>query len=1330
MASITWNNTSSNWMTASDWSGGVLPGSGDSVSFAGTGTYICTLYNPVAIANLSLNDAGAQLYDAGRLTVSGTTSLAAGTLALEYGTLAGGTLALTGGTLQSNGGTLAGVSVQGSLTLSAPLASLYVTGGLTMSGSGGSSFGALSVSGQYDAVDFVGSQSVVNAYVTLGAQAAGPNQGGPAALDVETAYGATAGSTLTLASSVWLAGIGTQAVVNIGGSAPTPFVSTLLGQGIITETNAGGTLDVTGSGNFINQGVIGVSNGGTLEIACGGFSNTGTITVSNATLDFGGTYASARLSSLGKYTLTSATVRLDGTVQNAGSTLTIGAGSALGPLELAGTIAGGTVVDTGGGLNLSAGTGVLAGVTYQGSLTLAAGAALTLEQNTTLSGPVSVTGAGAALQLEGQTTLNATSIALGSATGVASIATTDPWLASAATTATLGPALVITQAGAHAALIASGQTPVFGYGLSDTLILQGTINAGVAGGNFSLGGPGSIINQGKISVTNGDTLVVGAATFSNTGTIAVGAGATAILGGPANIFGVSPAWTNSGVIAVNGGSLVLSGAVHTAQLGSITSTGGSISVTGTLQNAGSTLSLGSTLPGFSLAGTITGGTISDPNGLLAVAATKTAVLSGVTYQGKLIVGAGATVVAEAGLSLSGTAFVTGSGAALDFQGDQSFDKALVLLGATGGATLDVRHDPGLSAGSTLTLGPNLTLDQAGGLAMIGSTADQANDAIISYAAINASSAGATLAFSGSNFTNEGTIAVSNGETLSIGASNFSNAGAISISNAALVLSGDETLSGLGSLTTNNAAVSVTGTLNAAGGTLSIGAGSAWGRVALSGSISGGVIADGGFGLAAQGGTLSGVTYMGTLDLSRPFQTLSFSNGLNLTDGTGTQPGTVMLTGAQSSLIAVGSQTLDNATVYLGCATQTYFGQSIAPPELAASGGTTLTLGSNLTIRSDGIFGYIGNAAIGNWTDAIVNDGTIISATPGDLITLGSSFFTNNGVIAEGNYGNMLFGGVEMFNTGTIAVSPGSNLWFLLYDFFAAPNAGATVFSNSGTLRMLGGVVTEVTGSAFPTVPIVNTSSGLIQGLGLLNTAVVNNGLIEGKYGPVLVVGGAITGSGTIQIDTGCRVELEGAVAASQTVTYTATGETLQLDQASSFSAAVAGFGSGDLLDINNTPVSAVAITAGTLTLTTAQEVFRLDTTSALAGEVSVGNDGHGGSLVSYLAQAASGAGGVADITVSQPQMLFWASAVGDEFQGATANFNAAQFADFTSASSLDFTDLALGSASLSYTQNGGVGALTVTDGTHSASLSLLGSFTASGFHLSSDGHGGTLITHS
>ena len=1114
MASISWKNVSGNWQTASDWSGGVLPGSGDSVSFLGAGAFTCTLYGTVSIAALTLNAPGALLYDAGNLAVSGVTSLQGGTLDLAYGKLQGGTLAMQGGVLQANGGTLSGVALQGPLALSAPLASLYITNGLTLAGTGGSGAGSLSITGNYSALDFIGSQSLANGVISLGTQAPGPNQGGPASLGVQTAYGATSGATLTLAGSVWTQLVGTQGQITVGSTAPAPFASTLVNQGTLTAASAGGILALTGSGNFTNTGVIGVSNGATFEIATGGFTNSGTIVVSAGTLDFGGVFASSRLSGLGHLNLTGATVRIDGTAQNTGATLTIGSATALGALELAGTISGGTVIDQGGGLNLSAGTGALAGVTYEGTLSLAAGAALTLEQGTSLSGPVSVTGAGSALLLEGQTELNGTSIALGSATGTASIMTTDAWLASAATTATLGPALSITQAGASASLIANGQIPVAGYGLADTLILQATITGAVAGGTLSLNGPGTIINQGKISVSNDDTLVIGAATFSNTGSILVSSGATAILGGPANVFGVSPAWSNAGMIAVNGGTLVLSGALHTAQLGGITNTGGSIVLAGTLTNSASTLTLGSTLPAFSLGGTISGGTIVDPNGLLAVEAGHNAVLAGVTYQGKLLVGAGATLDVQNGLSVTGTVAVTGSGAALDFQGDQTFDKAFVLLGAAGTqATLDVRHDPSLSAGSTLTLGPNLTLYQAGALAGIGSAADQANDAIVAYGTINATVAGGTFTIAGSSFTNHGSIAVSNGDTLALDGANFENAGSISLTNAALALGGSLTLAGLGNVTASNATIAVTGTLNDAGGTLSIGAGSAWGRVSLTGTISGGDIIDAGGGLAAAGGMLSGVTYLGTLDLSRPFQTLEFSNGLNLTDASGTQPGNVLLTGAGSSLLAVGSETLNNATIYLGCATQTYFGQSVAPPEIAALAGSTLTLGSNLSIRSDGIFGLVGNFEQGNWTDSIINDGTIISATPGGLMTLDSSFFTNNGVIAQGNFGNVLFGGVEMFNNGTIAVSPGSNLWFLLYSCYIAPDAGPTVFSNSGTLRMLGGVVTEVTGGVFPAVPLVNTSTGLIQGLGILDAPVVNDGVIEGKYGPVLDIGGAITGAG-------------------------------------------------------------------------------------------------------------------------------------------------------------------------------------------------------------------------
>ena len=38
------------------------------------------------------------------------------------------------------------------------------------------------------------------------------------------------------------------------------------------------------------------------------------------------------------------------------------------------------------------------------------------------------------------------------------------------------------------------------------------------------------------------------------------------------------------------------------------------------------------------------------------------------------------------------------------------------------------------------------------------------------------------------------------------------------------------------------------------------------------------------------------------------------------------------------------------------------------------------------------------------------------------------------------------------------------------------------------------------------------------------------------------------------------------------------------------------------------------------------------------------------------------------------------------------------------------------------------GTLTVTDGTHTASLTLLGQYSTGDFSLSSDGHGGTMIT--
>ena len=55
---------------------------------------------------------------------------------------------------------------------------------------------------------------------------------------------------------------------------------------------------------------------------------------------------------------------------------------------------------------------------------------------------------------------------------------------------------------------------------------------------------------------------------------------------------------------------------------------------------------------------------------------------------------------------------------------------------------------------------------------------------------------------------------------------------------------------------------------------------------------------------------------------------------------------------------------------------------------------------------------------------------------------------------------------------------------------------------------------------------------------------------------------------------------------------------------------------------------------------------------------------------------------------------------------------------------------AKGNGELSFTAASGAssGTLTVTDGVHTASIQLLGQYTASEFATASDGHGGTLIT--
>ncbi len=1046
-------------------------------------------------------------------------------------------------------------------------------------------------------------------------------------------------------------------------------------------------------------------------------------------------------------------MQLAGTVQNAGSTLTLGNGASvtatLGALSLAGTIAGGTVVDTGGGLSFASGTGVLDAATYQGVLNLSgSGATATLADGAGVTsgsggaGSILDTGAGSVLLLRGAETLNGVQVQLGSGSAASAISTSDTWLASSAATATLGSFVSVVQAGQNAALLALGWSGVAGFGPADTLVNQGTITGAVAGGRLSFGGYGTIINQGTVSVSGGDTLGVTVAQFANTGTLVAGAGGTVLLGQPASPFAAAPAWSNSGSILVAGGTLVLGGALGTAQLGAITETSGTVVLAGTLSNAGATLAVsgsggGLSLPNLSLTGTITGGTVVDSAGALSVGGGTGALLDGVSYRGTLLLGgASAFLRVRDGLALSGAADITGAGATLDFQGSQVFDHAQVLIGSAIGDAIALADTPGQAGGSTLTLGPNLSITQSGAIAAIGqSTGGQSTggqgtgglgDLIVSQGSINAGVAGGTLTLGGVGFTNQGTITVGQGDTLAVTAGTFSNTGVVSVAGV-LSLADSLSLAQLGHVTLSGGVVSVGGTLNLAGGSLSIGQGSAFGRVQLTGTIACGSILDAGGGLGSSGGTLSGVTYDGVLDLSRPFAQLSVARGLTVQGQAAGQAGEILLTGAQSSLTASTSETLATQIV-LGSVAQFYAGQKLAAPVLQAAAGVQLTLGTASKLTLSGTAGTLGNATPG-WSDSIVNQGSVSDAVAGGVLGIASSFFTNAGTVSASGGGVVTIGDVGFFNTGTLSVGTSSSVLLNLLDYYAAPNAGAAAFSNAGTVLLQGGVVQELTGNGlFPAVPLLNLAGGDVVGTGGVYAEVTNSGTIEARGG-LLAVNQAVLGAGTLQIDAGSTLELESSVSAGQVVDFASNTSQLVLLSPSSFAGTLSGFGAGDVLDLPGQSLTGVGCSSGTLVVSTATQNFRFVGTTLLGGELSAGHDIHGGATVSFVPQTVGTGSPAVLIPVSQPKMLFWASPAGDEFQGSSADLAGAHIGNWSATDSLDITDLAPAHATLATTQTTGLDTLVLSDGSHTATLSLAGTFSAGGFHLASDAHGGTLLTY-
>ena len=351
--------------------------------------------------------------------------------------------------------------------------------------------------------------------------------------------------------------------------------------------------------------------------------------------------------------------------------------------------------------------------------------------------------------------------------------------------------------------------------------------------------------------------------------------------------------------------------------------------------------------------------------------------------------------------------------------------------------------------------------------------NHAGDGIVNEGTINAQAVNGSFYIEPYNFTNQGTINVTNGDTLYIEPTTFTNAGKITLaagttltlgnsstsalSNSGVISATDDTVniysfgsfSNTGTFTITNSAVNlygsyttaqlalfdndtdtitIDGTLTNTGQTLTVGAGSALGTVILpsSGSIVGGTIVDQGSGVEFQGGTLSGVIYDGTLNLSPYNSTVYIATGLTANNLAGTGPGTINLTGEYDSIYFEGNQTFNNATINLGNTSGYY---DYIYNDDTNNTGSVLTLGPNVIVdqATNETSGYavLNSTGYNHAGDGIVNEGTINAQAVNGSFYIEPYNFTNQGTINVTNGDTLYIEPTTFTNNGTIAISGGT-----------------------------------------------------------------------------------------------------------------------------------------------------------------------------------------------------------------------------------------------------------------------------------------------------------------
>ena len=213
------------------------------------------------------------------------------------------------------------------------------------------------------------------------------------------------------------------------------------------------------------------------------------------------------------------------------------------------------------------------------------------------------------------------------------------------------------------------------------------------------------------------------------------------------------------------------------------------------------------------------------------------------------------------------------------------------------------------------------------------------------------------------------------------------------------------------------------------------------------------------------------------------------------------------------------------------------------------------------------------------------------------------------------------------NNGTISVSGTNSL--LTARILSVDNGAIVQLSTAGSIHVTD---VETAGTIKLTAGNLNVRAGLylyggseVTGSGTVSaTSIGNAGLILASAG-TLVVGGSITGTGTMQISSGSALQVDGSAVATQNILFGVNANKLLLETPASVQAHILDFATGDSIDLLSKAATSLSYTTGTLSvLNGTTSVAKLQVKgSYTTANFKLASDGHGGSLITYAATSSA-----------------------------------------------------------------------------------------------------------